>query len=85
MDINEITEKAKKELSCLTKLECSSVTGVTKDEKGWHVGVELIEKKSIPDSMDLLATYEITLSDEGEVIEFVRGKIRKRGDTGEEE
>jgi len=84
MKASEVGELALKELTKLTKLEPSGVKGASKDEEGWHVTVEMIEKKSIPDGMDLLALYEATLDDEGNVLKFERGRIRKRGETGEE-
>jgi hypothetical protein len=85
MKTGEVADVAQKELAKLTKLEPSGIRGVSKDEEGWHVTVEMIEKKSIPDGMDLLALYEVTLDEEGNVLKFERGKLRKRGDTGEEE
>jgi len=84
MKASEVTKVAEKELAALTKLESSGVKGVSRDEEGWHVTVEMIEKKSIPDGMDLLALYEVTLDEEGNVLKFERGKLRKRGDTSEE-
>ena len=85
MKASEVIKVAEKELAELTKLEPTGVKGVFKDEEGWHVTVEMIEKKSIPDGMDLLALYEATLDDEGNVLKFERGRLRKRIDTGEEE
>jgi len=85
MKASEIAEVAQKELANLTKLEPSGIKGVSRDEEGWHITVEMIEKKSIPDAMDLLALYEVILNNEGNVIKFERGRLRKRNDTGEEE
>ncbi len=85
MKASEVIKVAEKELAALTKLEPTGVKGVFRDEEGWHATVEMIEKKSIPDGMDVLALYEATLDDEGNVLKFERGKLRKRIDTGEEE
>ena len=84
MEASEVTKVAEKEVVALTKLESTGVKGIFRDEEGWHATVEMIEKKSIPDGMDLLALYEATLDDEGNVLKFERGKFRKRMDTGEE-
>jgi len=84
MKASEVTMVAQKEVVGLTKLEPSGIKGVSRDEEGWHVTVEMIEKKSIPDGMDLLALYNVPLDDEGTVIKFERGQLRKRMDTGEE-
>lgn len=83
--ISQLVERAREELSKLTGLELSTTLGAIKDEKGWHITMEMIEKHSIPDQMDILATYEALLDDEGNLIEFNRKKLRKRIDTEIEE
>jgi len=85
LTVPQLVERARGELSKLTELELSTTLGAFKDEKGWHVSVEMIEKHSIPDQMDILATYEALLDDEGNLIEFNRKKLRKRIDTEIEE
>lgn len=85
LTVAQLVELAREELSKLTGLELSTTLGAIKDEKGWHVTVEMIEKHSIPDQMDILATYEALLDDNGNLIEFNRKKLRKRIDTEIEE
>jgi len=87
LTVPQLVERAREQLAKLTGLELSTTLGTSKDEKGWHVMVEMIEKHSLPDQMDILATYEALLDDNGNVIEFNRKKLRKRIDTevGEEE
>jgi hypothetical protein len=73
---------AKKELHDLTDLDISSVIGAEKsDEDGWLVTIEVIEKRSIPDSMDIMGIYETRLDPEGKMQDFKRVKMRKRNDT----
>ena len=83
----DLVKRAREGLSKLTGLELASTLGIAKGEKGWRVSVEMIEKHSIPDGMDILALYEALLDDNGNVLEFNRKKLRKRVDTreGEEE
>lgn len=81
MNTAELVRRAREELTRLIGLELSSTLGVTRDERGWHVSVEMIEKRSIPDGMDILATYEALLDDDGNLLEFGRKKLRKRIDT----
>lgn len=83
-DAGALIEKARKELSSLTGLKTSSTVGATKDEKGWHISVEMLEKKSIPDQMDILALYEALLDEEGNLLGFERKSMRKRMETEEE-
>lgn len=78
MKTRDLIEKARQELSDLTGLTASSTVGAAKDEKGWTVSIEMIEKRSIPDQMDILALYEATLDDEGNFLSFKRKSMRKR-------
>ena len=79
--IPKLVERAREDLSSLTGLELGSTLSVTKDEQGWRVQVEMVEKKSLPDGMDILATYEALMDGEGDMIEFKRMAMRKRIDT----
>jgi hypothetical protein len=49
------------------------------------VKLEVVEKHSIPDGMDILATYETRLDTEGNMLGFNRTKMRRRIDTEEPE
>lgn len=81
MSVSNIANQAKKQLSELTKLEPSTVSGMTKEGEEWIVTLEMVEKKSIPDSMDVLGVYEVRLNNDGELLNFNRISLRKRGDT----
>lgn len=80
--VSFIVNQAKKELAALTNLELSTVMGVTKEGEEWLVTLEMIEKRSIPDSMDLLGTYEVRADTNGQIVNFNRISLRKRCDTG---
>lgn len=80
-DTGKIIECARNELIKLTGLKASSVIGAAKDEKGWHISMEMIEKQSIPDQMDILATYEVLLDEEGNLLGLERKGMRKRMET----
>lgn len=83
MNITDVILKAREELSKVTGLELATTLKTNKDEKGWHVLVEMVEKHSIPDGMDILATYEAVLDDGGNLLEFNRQRMRKRIETVE--
>ena len=76
-----IAGQAKKELVSLTNLEPSTILGTTKEGEEWIVTLEMVEKKSIPDAMDILGTYEVRMDSNGQVLNFNRISLRKRGDT----
>lgn len=73
-----LIDKAKNDISKLTGLDPSSVVKTTKIDGGWQIAIEMVEKRSIPDGMDLLATYEVQLDEQGNVLEFNRKGMRKR-------
>jgi len=84
MEVKEISERAEKELKAVMGLEVSSITGVSKvKDDGWQVTVELIERKAIPDTQDLLGLYEVRLDEDGHLISFDRKKVRHRMDIEE--
>lgn len=80
--MGELIQKAREQLGDMTGLELGSTLSALKDDEGgWRVALEAVEKKSLPDSQDILATYELTLDDNANVLNFARGGMRKRGDT----
>jgi len=79
--VQGLIEKARGELSKITGLELSSTLGAVKEERGWKVTLEMVEKHSLPDQMDILAVYEVILDNDANVVEFNRIRLRKRVDT----
>ena len=76
----QIAQRAKEQLAQLTGLEPYTVSALSKGEDGWHVSVELIELKRIPEATDVLATYEALLDDEGDLLRYQRIRRYHRGD-----
>lgn len=83
MNAVAIATMASNKMAELTKLEPIGVKGMAKEKEGWKVTIEMVEKKSIPDGMDILGLYEVWVDDKGEIFGFERKKLRKRTDTGE--
>ncbi len=76
----KVIEQAKKQLSELIERKPSCVIAVAKDEEGWHISLEMLERKAIPDQMDLLARYNVLLDEEGRLVKFDRVGMRTRGE-----
>jgi len=53
------------------------------DPDGWTAVVEVIERKAVPDTQDILGRYEIDLNAQGEFQAYRRVQRLHRGDTGE--
>ena len=78
----EAARIAQTEISKLSQLEFAGVRGLSRDDGQWLVTVELVEKKSIPDGLDLLGGYQVIIDEGGKVVSFERKTLRRRGDTG---
>ncbi len=85
LGLAQIVKQARSELQALTGLEVSSTLEAAREGEEWLVALEVVEKRSIPESMDILATYRIRMDPEGNVLEFKRARMRKRIDTVEED
>lgn len=80
MKLKDAVEIAKGSLREFTPLPLSGVTGVVHipDDDTWIVTIELIERVSIPDTFDILGSYEMVIDNEGDIIEYRRVGARKR-------
>lgn len=68
-----------REIVELTGKQPESVTGVQPTEDGWLVTVEVIEDSRIPSSTDILATYQVEMTPDGELISYRRDRRYARG------
>ncbi len=75
---------AAQQLLELTGREAEGVTGLERTDDGWRVEVEVVEVRRIPDTTDVLALYEVTLDDEGELEGYRRLRRYGRGTPGQE-
>lgn len=83
MKSSELISVVKKEFTGLINFPVDGVTGLSKDDGTYVVSLEAVERKAIPDSMDILGIYEIRVDSEGNILNFERKRLRKRGDTGQ--
>ncbi len=75
---------AAQQLLELTGRDAEGVTGLERTDQGWRVEVEVVEVRRIPDTTDVLALYEVTLDDEGELEGYRRLRRYGRGTPGQE-
>jgi len=83
ISFTDAIQKAREELNTLIGLEIESTVSAEPNADGWRVTLEAIEKKAIPDSLDILAVYETMLDADGNMSEFKRIRMRKRIDTSD--
>lgn len=82
LNMKQVMDTVKKEMVGLTSLPFHTITGVDLDEETHApiITMELVERKAIPDSMDLLGLYEVMTDENGLVRTFKRVSMRKRGE-----
>jgi hypothetical protein len=68
----QIVERAREQLRDLRGEDAESVSSIRRTGDGWRVGLEVVEVHRIPESTDVLATYEVLLDDDGDLLTFER-------------
>lgn len=61
------------------------ISGIQRTDEGWSAIVNMIERRSVPDTQDILGRYEMTLDSSGEITGYHRLNRYRRGDTTQEE
>jgi hypothetical protein len=78
----ELAQEAKRHVSEMTGLRSGTVTGLDRAEDGrWVVTVEVVELARLPNTMDVMGTFEVTLSEAGELVRFRRSGRHRRSQT----
>lgn len=78
-----IITRARDELAALTGFKVDSIAGFEKINDGWRLSVTVVELRRIPASTDILATYEATLNEAGDIVNYHRNSRYSRNQTGE--
>lgn len=82
MDIVEVQKKAIPQIKELIKKEPESIASIEKSGEGWTVQCHVLEKKSVPETYDLLKIFEFKLDKNAKITEFKQVKKVRRGDLG---
>ena len=73
MVTRELLDVARAQVADVTGRAVEGISGLHRNgEDTWIVSVDVLELERVPSTMDLLATYEVTLSDDGDVLGFER-------------
>ncbi|KOV30226.1 gas vesicle protein [Streptomyces virginiae] len=70
---------AAQQLSELLGRPPESVSALKPTEDGWEAQVEVLELERIPDTTSVLASYKVTMDEEGELISYERTRRYSRG------
>jgi hypothetical protein len=83
-ELQEAVAQARRVFQELHGEEAESISHVSRTNGGWVVGLEVVEVRRIPDSTDVLATYDVELDYDGGIRRFqrVRRYHRSEADRG---
>jgi len=80
----DVARRAAEQLAQLIRREPGEVTQLERTDDGWAIHVEVLELRRIPDTMDMMALYEVTADDSGSLEGYRRLRRYVRGVPGEE-
>ena len=80
----EIVDEARTQLERLLGTESEGVTGFERSDGRWSVTLEVVEVHRVPDSTDVLASYEVVLDDDRNLVSFDRKRRYRRAQVEEE-
>ena len=81
-EATETVERARRQLSSLLERPVESVSAFERTQDGWLVTLEVVEVSRIPESTDVLGSYEVELDDDRNLRRYarVRRYIRSQAD-----
>ncbi|MEU6551996.1 gas vesicle protein [Streptomyces sp. NPDC046915] len=75
----EVLRQARAQLAELTGLAPEQVTSFEQTEDGWVLEVEVLEIARVPDTMSLMASYQVDLDPRGQLTGYRRVRRYERG------
>jgi hypothetical protein len=73
-ELEKVAAQARELLRSLRGVDAESVSGVARTQNGWKVTLEVVELRRIPESTDVLASYEVELDGNCDFLGFERGR-----------
>ena len=77
----EVGQLALQQLGSMTGTSVESITGMQRTDDGWKVEAVVVELRRVPNTTDVLASYEVMLDNDGALQGFRRLERYSRGDT----
>ncbi|MFF1695677.1 gas vesicle protein [Streptomyces sp. NPDC058257] len=75
----EVLRTARTQLAELTGMTAESVSSFEQTEAGWTLEIEVLELTRVPDTMSLLASYQVECDPQGELLGYRRVRRYERG------
>ncbi|MGW0421148.1 gas vesicle protein GvpO [Streptomyces sp. NPDC003015] len=75
----EVLRNARTQLAELTGMDAENVSSFEQTEDGWSLEIEVLELSRVPDTMSLMASYQVELDQEGQLTGYRRVRRYERG------
>ncbi len=75
----EVLRQARAQLAELTGMAAESVSSFEQTEDGWTLEIEVLELARVPDTMSLMASYQVELDHQGQLTGYRRVRRYERG------
>ncbi|AZQ38683.1 gas vesicle protein [Streptomyces cyaneochromogenes] len=75
----EVLRQARSQLAELTGMSAETVTSFEHSEDGWTLEIEVLELSRVPDTMSLMASYQVDLDPQGQLTGYRRVRRYERG------
>jgi hypothetical protein len=75
----EVLRQARAQLAELTGMAAETVSSFEQTEDGWSLEVEVLELARVPDTMSLMASYQVDLDFRGQLTGYRRVRRYERG------
>jgi gas vesicle protein GvpO len=83
-DIARVVELARGHVEELLGTPAESISGLERGNGSWHLMVEVVELHRIPDSTDVLSSYEVVVDDDGNLVRLDRHRRYRRAQVEED-
>lgn len=81
----EVVRRAREQLRALHGSEPESISSLERTPRGWRATFEVVELERVPDSTDVLASYEVVLDEDRNVTRYARIRRYYRAQADHEE
>jgi len=75
----EVLRNARSQLAELTGMDAENVSSFEQTEDGWSLEIEVLELSRVPDTMSLMASYQVDLDPQGQLTGYRRVRRYERG------
>ncbi len=79
-NIKDISNEARSTVESVLNKKAEGITSITKDNGEWRVLVDVLERRAVPDTQDILSSYELKMTENLELTGYRRVGMRRRAD-----